>query len=72
MFWFWLNIPLGTLFFLAWVLIPLWLVIKHPDTGPVTLAWDERTADTPHPAATLGAGDYDLSRPQQQRVPAVR
>ena len=32
--WFWLNIPLAALFFLAWTVIPLWMVIKHPDTGP--------------------------------------
>jgi hypothetical protein len=34
MTWFWLNIPLAALFFLAWTLIPLWMVIRHPDTGP--------------------------------------
>lgn len=34
MTWFWLNIPLATVFFLAWTLVPAWLVIKHPDTGP--------------------------------------
>lgn len=32
MVWFWLNIPLATVFFLAWTLIPLWLVIKRRDT----------------------------------------
>ncbi|MGD0683707.1 MAG: hypothetical protein ABSA03_01200 [Streptosporangiaceae bacterium] len=29
--WFWLNIPLATVIFLAMSLIPLWLVIKRPD-----------------------------------------
>jgi hypothetical protein len=38
MSWFWLNIPLAALIFLAMTLIPLWLVIKHPDTGPETPA----------------------------------
>jgi hypothetical protein len=33
MTWFWLNIPLATCFFLAWTLIPLWMVFKQPDTG---------------------------------------
>jgi hypothetical protein len=37
MSWFWLNIPLATLFFLAWTLIPLWLVFKHPEPGPRAL-----------------------------------
>ena len=32
MTWFWLNIPLAALFFLAVTMIPLWLVIRHPDT----------------------------------------
>ncbi len=29
----WLNIPLGALIFLAIVGTPVWLVVKHPDTG---------------------------------------
>jgi hypothetical protein len=32
--WFWLNVPPAALIFLAMTLIPLWLVIKRPDTGP--------------------------------------
>ena len=31
--WFWLNIPLGVATFSAVVGIPLWMVIKRPDTG---------------------------------------
>jgi hypothetical protein len=30
----WANFPLALLFLLAWTAIPLWLVIKHPDTPP--------------------------------------
>jgi hypothetical protein len=33
--WLWLNVPLMAVFFLAMAGIPLWLVFKHPDTGPV-------------------------------------
>ncbi len=33
--WLWLNIPLMAVFFLAMTGIPLWLVFKHPDRGPV-------------------------------------
>jgi hypothetical protein len=29
--WLWLNIPLGSLIFLAVAGIPMWLVLKHPD-----------------------------------------
>jgi hypothetical protein len=32
--WVWLNIPAATAIFAATTGIPLWLVIKHPDTGP--------------------------------------
>jgi hypothetical protein len=31
--WFWLNIPLCAVIFSAVVGIPLWMVIKRPDTG---------------------------------------
>jgi hypothetical protein len=48
--WFWLNIPPAVLFFLAWTLIPLRMVFRHPDTGPGVPARDEpppnRTAAT--------------------------
>jgi hypothetical protein len=32
--WFWLNVPLMAVFFLATVGIPLWLVLKRPDRAP--------------------------------------
>jgi hypothetical protein len=34
MHWFWMNIPLATMIFAIWTGVPLWLVLKHPDTGP--------------------------------------
>jgi hypothetical protein len=37
MAWFWLNIPLGALIFGAVCGIPLWLVIKRPDTAPMPI-----------------------------------
>lgn len=33
MSWFWINIPLMAMFFIAMTGIPLWLVFRHPD-GP--------------------------------------
>lgn len=30
----WVNFPLALMFLLAWAGIPLWMVIKHPDTAP--------------------------------------
>lgn len=32
--WLWANLGLGALFVLAIVGVPLWLVLKHPDTQP--------------------------------------
>jgi hypothetical protein len=43
MTWFWMNVPLASLFFLAWTLVPLWLVFKHPDTGPGIPAGQEHS-----------------------------
>lgn len=34
MVWFLLNMPLAAAFLAAWVGVPLWLVLKHPDRGP--------------------------------------
>ena len=34
--WFWVNVPLMVIFFAAVAGIPLWLVFKHPDAGPLT------------------------------------
>ena len=38
--WFMLNMPLAAAFVGAWVGIPFWMVIKHPDTGPSFSAAD--------------------------------
>ena len=38
MTWLLLNIPLAVLFFALWAGIPLWLVLKHPDTNPTPAA----------------------------------
>jgi hypothetical protein len=34
----WLNIPLAAVAVLATIGIPAWLVIKHPEQEPVTVA----------------------------------
>jgi hypothetical protein len=36
MSWFWMNVPPMVVFFAAMTGIPLWLSLRHPDTGPVT------------------------------------
>ncbi|MGP7998474.1 MAG: hypothetical protein ACLPKI_14290 [Streptosporangiaceae bacterium] len=55
MAWFWLNIPLCTLIFAAVSGIPLWMVIKHPDTGPAAPAAASGSASQPRPVALAAA-----------------
>jgi len=58
--WFWLNIPLAALFFLLWVGVPTYMVIKWPDQDrpsdrrpspgervPVRTAGSAETANAP-------------------------
>ena len=52
--WLWLNIPLAAAFFLAWSGIPLWLVLRHPDTGPDAGPGSSRHDRAPGPATTTG------------------
>ena len=63
MSWFWLNIPLATLFFLAWTLIPLWLVLKHPEPGPRALTGAQpQSAEGSSPASLRAGGDRTPAR----------
>ena len=52
--WFWLNVPLMAVFFLATAGIPLWLVLKRPDRAPgeqqAELAAAREHAPTEEPA----------------------
>ncbi len=45
--WFWLNIPLCAAIFAAMVGIPLWMVIKRPDTGHEVAEVKARMEATP-------------------------
>jgi hypothetical protein len=70
--WFWLNIPPAVLFFLAWTLIPLRMVFRHPDTVPGVPARDEpppdRTAATMAGSASGQPGPASTqSNPCQRR-----
>jgi hypothetical protein len=47
MTWLTLNIVLSALFFAAWVGIPLWMVIKRPDTGQEVAAAAARVQAIP-------------------------
>jgi hypothetical protein len=61
--WLWLNIPLMATFFLAMTGIPLWLVFRRPDTGPLPAA--VRAQVRPDPvthAAAAAAADHARRR----------
>jgi hypothetical protein len=45
--WFWLNIPLCAVIFSAIVGVPLWMVIKRPDTGHEAAAAKSRIEALP-------------------------
>jgi hypothetical protein len=55
MTWFWLNVPLGALFFLAISGIPFWMVIRHPDNRPASTD-ATRTNATGHAGSVTVAG----------------
>jgi hypothetical protein len=61
--WFWMNVPLMVVFAAAWTGIPLWLVVKHPDTGPQTLV--------PSIQATSGAAEAILLLAETELVSAA-
>jgi hypothetical protein len=55
MAWLWLNIPLMALMFGAVCGIPVWLVIKHPDTAPMPVGGGD-TVPQARPAAHAAPG----------------
>jgi hypothetical protein len=66
--WIWLNMPLGALIFLAVAGIPLWMVIRHPDTGPDAQA-ARRAAQTPARVPVyVAAGSQTLTSARQRRA----
>jgi hypothetical protein len=62
MYWLWLNILLAAMFFGAWTGVPLWLVVKHPDTGP-----DPRVPETD----PCQAHASELAEPRAADVPSL-
>jgi hypothetical protein len=60
MVWFWVNIPLCALIFGAVCGIPLWLVLKHPDTAALPAGGSD-TVPQARPVAL--AAPSTVSRP---------
>ena len=49
------HFPIALLFFLTWTTVPLWTVLKHPDTTPgFSQAHAYLAATQPQPAHHLG------------------
>lgn len=76
MSWFWLNIPLAGLFFLTATLIPLWLVVRHPDTrtrasGAARRPADPAVASPDGVACIRGALDPDEVRSAAAAIDVV-
>ena len=73
--WFWINIPLMAVFFLAMTGIPLWLVFKHPDGRQVAPAQPGRAqpgrAQPDSLAVRYAAGRADTAPLRQIDVAAV-
>jgi hypothetical protein len=58
MAWLWLNIAICAPIFLAITGIPLWMVIRRPDTGPAFVTYCAQSGAVqvhPAPTATPGA-----------------
>ena len=64
MSWFWLNVPLMALFFLATAGIPMWLVLRHPETVPARTSRSTRLDATPQSVPVIvvasSAADREL------------
>jgi hypothetical protein len=58
MTWLLMNVPLMILFFALWVGVPLWLVLKHPDTKPTLAAASAVRTLAPRAARRDDDADY--------------
>jgi hypothetical protein len=69
MAWFWLNVPLCALIFCAVCGIPLWLVIKHPDTAALPIGGSDalpRTRPLAPAAPTTAARPALAASPERE------
>ena len=66
--WFWLNIPLATLFLTATAGIPMRMVIKHPDTAPDFSAAPQPAEEDTRAYAAQVAAEQDDAAAWSQRA----
>jgi hypothetical protein len=58
--WFWMNVPLALTFWAVWTGVPLWLVFRHPDSGPASQRTDAHPQNAaPPPIAQAPACQAD-------------
>jgi hypothetical protein len=69
--WFWLNIPICAVIFSAIVGIPLWMVIKRPDTGREVAEVKARIRAVPLHAVSRQEVIRWRSRMTREGVPAL-
>lgn len=66
MSWFWLNVPLMSVFFLATAGIPLWLTLRHPESAPARMSRSTRLDATPQSVPVIvvasPAAERELTR----------
>jgi hypothetical protein len=64
--WFWLNVPLMSVFFLAVAGIPLWMTLRHPETAKLRASRSTRLDATPQSVPVLvietPAAERELTR----------
>ena len=70
--WLWINIPLMAVFFLAMTGIPLWLVARHPDHGPVVSNTGFAPEQQPQAKPQTFAARYAASRAETPPLAAIR
>jgi len=54
MSWLWPNLALGVIFFGCWAGIPLWMVLRHPTWGPISVHSHGTHAAVPVPVFVAG------------------
>jgi hypothetical protein len=68
--WLWIDIPLCALFFLAVCGIPLWMVIRHPDTGPNRAGMASQRSGLAQQRSSLAQPSPESPQPSRSRPPA--
>jgi hypothetical protein len=71
MTWLWISAPIAAIFFLGYTIIPIWLVFRHPDTGPAQAV--RAQAGQPQARRPLAGSEAAVgtAAPRRQAAPAA-